>query len=110
MNRSSYGIGINYSKSNIYFFHKASTPPFNPPIPIIRIKSGDYILDMLNINFRYSILAKKFNIEFILDNMIPLQSVSRMDEEQGSIIDNLSFYTRIYMLTQLNMHITYKIK
>ena len=103
-------IGINYSMNNIYYYHRAGTPPLNPLIPIFKVSNGDYTLNMVYIILSYTYLFEKFNFRIIIDNMTPIVTSNNTEINKGSMVDDISSEDKLKMFTKLHLLITYKIK
>ena len=93
----------------MYYYLRASTPPLNPLIPIIRIKRGDYTLNMINLILSYSFFINKFHIDIFLDNMSPLSVINEIDDSKGSIIDDISLGKKLIMFSQFGLSLTYQL-
>jgi len=72
---------VNLSRSDIYNYHRASTPPLNPLIPIIKLRRGDYRVDALNFIIDYTFKLKKYDVTIAFDKIIPF-SISYFEEGQ----------------------------
>ena len=107
MNDSSFGIALNYCRNNLNYYHRATTPPFNPIIPIVRSSNGDYDSDMLNINLSYVKKMDKMIIHCTLDNMIPLSTTNNLDANEETMLDDLSFPLRFLILNRLQITFSY---
>ena len=109
MHDSSLGIIINYSQNNLNYYHRASTPPFNPIIPIVRSSSGDYDSKMLNVNLSYVKKINKLKFQINWDNMIPLSATNNLNENDETRLDDLSFPLRFLILNKIDITISYLI-
>ena len=102
-----YGIGLNYSYNHLDFYHRASTPPLNPFIPIFIIKNGDYSIHMLNFLFRYSFKIQKCNIDLFYDNAYPISIINNLDNKAATIFDDIPEFIKLALLNKINITISY---
>ena len=109
MQDSSFGFMINYSHNNLHYYHRASTPPFNPIIPIVRSSTGDYDSKMLNVNLSYLKKMNKLGFQINWDNMIPLSATNNFNKNDETRLDDLSFPLRFLILNKIDITISYLI-
>lgn len=87
--RSSYMVSL--SQSDISNYHRASTPPLNPLIPIVRVRTGEYKVDALNFIADYSFKVGQYDIGFQFKKMIPFNIAYIEEGDEGEAPEEVLF-------------------
>lgn len=98
-----YQIGLSYTHSPITYYHRITTPPFHPLVPITKIKSDKINLESINFNLSLYKQFEKIGLEIKYFKIIP-HSYSSIDP---SI--KISNIQKLIILNRLNFKVSIKI-